>query len=387
MFAEKYRSLHVLLLISLSIAFIKCTNEIASPTKDYKINLRWIKSYPDQTVDNVRTGFIWSMNFLGAHLPASKIEKAIIISGTAILEIDISQLGFNDQALEAMMLICNRIKESGEYQSTGAIDIGRFLMLTVYSSHHYYRITGAPENLSAFLAKYNFQQKNVFAVTNSAIAFGNRKINFESSTSINSNNCFIAEEGTGSIVDSTFITKEFETVNLMDNGQLRYLIFDHDGNLATNADPNFSASGKPGKCMWCHESRIQPLFSTNTDVPGYSTSTEFLNKVNTSNQLLTHLRMQYPSGLNWLQPEDHTLSELLYISFMEPSLERIAGEWGIDIATTSQILSGLPQHTHDEFPFLGNLYHRSSVDSLAPYHVERVPLSAREHSVYEPDFF
>lgn len=387
MFALKYRSCFVLLLIVCSVVFIKCTNEVASPAKDYKINLRWIKSYPDQTVEKVRTGFIWSMNFLGAHLPADKIEKAIILSDNSIIEIDISQLGFNDQARDDMMVICNRIKESGEYKTKGSVDIGRFLMLTVYSSHHYYRITGAPENFSAFLSKYNFQEKKVFAVTNSTIAFSNRKINLESSPSINEYSCFIAEEGTGSVADSTFVTKEFETLNMMDNGQLRYLIFNHDGNLVTNADPALSPSGKPGKCMWCHTSRIQPLFATNADVPGYLNSANFLDKVNATNQLLTNFRIQYPAGLDWTQPEDHTLSELLYISFMEPSLERVAVEWGIDIATTSQILSGLPQHTYDEFPFLGNLYHRSSIDSLAPYHVERVPLSAREQSLYEPNFF
>lgn len=387
MFEVKYRSYFVLVLLLCSVVFIKCTNEVVSPAKDFKIKLRWIKSYPDQTVEKVRTGFIWSMNFLGAHLPADKIENAIVISDNSIIEIDISELGFNDQARDDMMVICNRIKESGEYKTNGTVDIGRFLMLTVYSSHHYYRITGAPENFSAFISKYNFKQLGIFAVTNSGISTGHRKINLESSPSINGSSCFIAEEGTGSIIDSTFITKEFETLNMMANGQLQYLIFDHTGNLVTNADPSLSPSGKPGKCMWCHQSSIQPLFASNTDVPGFMTTSDFLDKVNATNQLLIDTRTQYPAGLDWSNPEDHTLSELLYISFMEPSLERVAGEWGIGISVASQILSGLPQHTYDEFPFLGNLYHRSSIDSLAPYHVERVPLSAREPSSYEPDFF
>ncbi len=173
----------------------------------------------------------------------------------------------------------------------------------------------------------------------------------------------------------------------MANGQLRYLIFDHNGNLAINADPSLSPSGKPGKCMWCHQSRLQPLFTSNTDVAGYSTTTNFLNKVNATNQLLTTTRIQYPAGLDWTHPEDHTLSELLYISFMEPSLERVAGEWGISIGDATQILVSLPQHTYNEFPFLGNLYNRSSTDSLTPYHTERVSTSAREPSEYEPNFF
>ncbi len=114
--------------------------------------------------------------FFGANLPEDKIAKAIVITDNAILEIDISQLGFNDQARDDMMVICNRIKASGEYKSKGTVDIGRFLMLTVYSSHHYYRITGAPENFSDFNKEYNFQQQGIFAVTNSSVSFGNRKI-------------------------------------------------------------------------------------------------------------------------------------------------------------------------------------------------------------------
>ncbi|HMT29404.1 MAG TPA: hypothetical protein PKD91_09015 [Bacteroidia bacterium] len=377
----------VVLLLGICIIFSKCTYDVAEPEKELTINLRWVKSYPSESWEVIRTGFLWSMSYLGASLPSLQSDEAIQIVDETVFEVNISKLGFSKDAEAAMKIICNRIKESGEYKSKNSVDCGGFLMLTLHSPNHYYKITGAPSTIHDFKSKFTFRQGAVFAVTNSSISFGNRKINLESSSSTIGSSCFIAEEGTGTIADSSFQVTENETINMMSNGQLQFIIYDMNGNLTNFSDPSISPSGKPGKCLWCHESKVQPLFFGNTDVINYMNSSSFLQKVNESNRFLKAYRNEISGGVDWSKPEEHTYSELLYITFMEPNAERVAAEWGLDVNTTQQILTNYPTHVYGEFPFLGNLYHRSTIDSLTPYHVERVPLSAREPSSYEPDFF
>jgi hypothetical protein len=50
-------------------------------------------------------------------------------------------------------------------------------------------------------------------------------------------------------------------------------------------------------------------------------------------------------------------------------------------------VSGLPTHINAEYPWLGNLYQRSDVDSLAPFSSVKISDNARTCSAYEPDYF
>ena len=89
------------------------------------------------------------------------------------------------------------------------------------------------------------------------------------------------------------------------------------------------------------------------------------------------------TGVDYEQDTEHTQMELLYISFMEPSAERLSYEWNISIIKVEEILEGMPTHEHEEFAFLGTLYDRNMIDDLAPYKSLQVSGSVREESTIE----
>ena len=88
-------------------------------------------------------------------------------------------------------------------------------------------------------------------------------------------------------------------------------------------------------------------------------------------------------GVDFSQTQQHTFTELLYISFMEPSAERLSREWNLTLTEVQNRLTGLPTHTYDEFPFLGTLYHRKDIELLAPYPGLSVSDHVREQSQTE----
>ncbi|HUM45846.1 MAG TPA: hypothetical protein PLD84_02890 [Chitinophagales bacterium] len=366
---------------------IRCTRENAALYTPWKINLRWIPSYEEESWDDVRTGLLWSFSFLGASLPTGSFDASVTWVNDQIFTCDFSKLGFNDDALLSLQVIFDRLKASEEYKSKGGIDLGRLLMLTIYSSNHYYRITGTNQSYSTVKELYLSDSVLQFGITNSAVATDDRLIHMPEATNPSAIAFYSATEGTGKITDSSFSIGAYEIFELMPNGQLRFAIYDSQGKLETSADALISAAGKPGKCMWCHESNVQTLFSQMEDVPGYLTSQEFIDRVKLSNDELKAIRNELSTDLVFANNQDHTQSELLYIGFMEPSAYRIAHEWDISLPEAESILSGLPVHDYPEFPFLGVLYDRIAVDLLSPYETERVPESAREYSSYEPDFF
>lgn len=377
----------IIVLIILTTSFSQCTYDSMEEIENkYVISFRWIKSYEAEQWSNVRTGLIWSFSFLGAELPAGSFDASVNWLSENKFRCDLSKLGFNISALEALSVITDKIKESEEYQKNGAVDIGRFLMLTLYSSHHYYKITGVFSSLHSFKDLHSFNNPLLFAVTNSGVALNDRLIKINASSSF-SHLSFIASEGTGMIVDSTFSESEYESIDLMPNGQLRFALYDKEENLKLSANNLLSAAGKPGKCMWCHQSNFNPLFDLNDDVPGYMTSQQFIDTVYSFRDRLTEQRKTFSTDVIYTNLEDHTQSELLYIAFLEPSAERIANEWEVSVTEVKDKMKNLSTHVYGEFPFLGDLYYRSWADSLAPYRTVKTPESAREACVYEPDFF
>jgi hypothetical protein len=375
-----------LLTISLIIfiSWNSCVYNDLSPEHDLKIELRWVKSYPTQTQDEVITGLAWTLSFLGAELPAGSLQRAFHWQGTHFT-LDISQVGFDLQAQAAFKELIDFLKRSDEYSIQGGIDLGRFVMLTLNSTNHYYAITGTPDNYSAFRAQYNFDDKKA-AIIISSIAFGNRLIELSTGDQL-SKVAFIATEGQGSLIDGTFEAEEFEAMNFMENGQLRFALYDINGNLKTSASPSLTAAGKPAKCLWCHEIRLQPPGIDDHELLGYYTADEFRNKLDERSILIENHRAGLGSDIDFSKIQDHTKAELLYLAFMEPSAERLADEWGVSVSEVKDKLGNISTHRHHEFPFLGDaLYHRKDVDDFAPYQNIAVPEDPRELSQYEPDF-
>jgi hypothetical protein len=349
------------------------TNHISKPTDEMALTLKWNKAYPDDTIDQSAVGLQWSLSFVGALLPNSPTGINV---GTQTITLNLGELGFDQQALQRMILLHRKIKASEEYQRANAVDMGRYVTLLIGASQHYYAITGMPQKLDAALSAYALEPEMGY-VNNSEVSFVHRNIRFSKPDGLKQ--FFVATE-----IDSlTRQVLEYETWELMANGQPRFGIYDAEGNLKNNADPQYTTAGKPAKCMWCHESGVQQMFRPQRDFPGNLMAAQLQEKLIGFNQLLQRNRVGLPGMIDFSKRQQHTLSELLYISFMEPSAQRLSLEWQMPVAEVQQLLSGLPTHVYEEFGFLGQLYDRNVVEKLAPFKGLAVSSSVRESSVLE----
>jgi hypothetical protein len=197
---------------------------------------------------------------------------------------------------------------------------------------------------------------------------------------------FVAEEGKGSLFENTFKPDVFETFDMMPNGQFRFAIYNKEGKLIDASPADHSEAGKPGKCMWCHETNIPPLFTKNIAVEKMLSNADFTQLVQHLQKKLDSFRAAMSTDMNFKKQPEHTTSELLYISFMEPSVYRLRHELNNDTLVLQKIRK-LPTHLYDEFPFLGNLYTRKIVDTYFPCSKIRVPDFVREKSKFEPDYY
>lgn len=351
-----------------------------------RITLKWHKTYPGETWSDVKTGMRWSFSFLGAALPPGASDSCFKRTDSTTVELHLGGLGFTPQALEALQTICDSIKRTESYSTNGHIDLSRFLVLTLHSSWHYYRITGAAPDLNTFLKTYDMSKAQEFGVTNSCVASHHRIIRMNEPGNI-LKTAFLAVEGEGSLSDSTFKTEAFEVMDFMPNGQLRFAVYDKDAKLLAGSPAKFGKAGKPSKCLWCHEISISPLFFANEEVPGMLTNAEFETKRKNAQQQLDAYRKTLKSEIDFTRTKEHTMSELLYIGFMEPSLLRLSSERNLDSLTVQQQFRFLKPHVYEEFPFLGSLYYRYYADSLTVPKPPAVPLSVREPLDGEPDFF
>jgi len=380
------KSVVLLLAIGLLLIGEACISDRLRPELEgrERITLQWNKTYEGESIDQVMLGLQWSLSFLGAHMPTESWKEAIQFRNESTFILDLGKVGFSPTTLNKMISISDRLKESEEYQIQDAIDLSRFLVLSLHSSWHYYELTQAPKNLSLYLEQQTDVPKDSFPILVSSIATAPRLIRYQAEGPVNER-YFIADEGED-ILSLDKPIDHFEVLDVMPNGQLRFILYDSVGNLASAAPLATTRAGKPSKCLWCHEVNVQPLFQSTPDLTGFVTSQHFLGIVDSTNHLLDAFRATLPTALDHSEKQAHTQSELLYISFMEPSLIRIANEWNMAETDVQEILKGFPTHTFDEFPFLGELYHRRWVDSLAPYRSERPPDSVREPG-WEPNFF
>lgn len=337
------------------------------------LQLKWNKAYQDDSIDKSVIGLKWALSFVGAQLPKS--QTGISYSDT-VITLDAEQLGFSENAKKKLAILHSKIIHSEEYQTTRTIDLGRYITLLIGVSEHYFELVGTPEKLNEVLARYELLQQKGY-VDNSGVSLEHRVIRFSEQNGYNQ--LLLAEE----IDTLSGEIHEYETIELLPNGQVRFGIFDAEGNRKDHVDPAHSNAGKPAKCMWCHESNIQPIFYPLKDVAGYVPSSELKMILDGYRQANVDRKLTLADGVDFSQTQQHTLTELLYISFMEPSAERLALEWNLPLAKTQKKLAGLPTHVYAEFPFLGNLYFRQDIEKLAPFRGLKVPGSVREPSAVE----
>ena len=370
------------ILLMLALLAGSCSAPPPPSDPDLSIELRWIKSYSRESRSDVEVGLLWVLSFLGASLPAD--DPGALSWRANVVTLRLDHAGIDSEVLPQWKRLLASLKASEEYRDMSALDVGRFVALTLCSSNHYYALTGAETSYERAYARRKFAAQPV-AIVESAVSHGNRLIEVAEAASA-ADIAFVAQEGLGSISLGTFMVEEHELLDVMANGQLRFALYGADGALKPAASSTRTEAGKPGKCLWCHEIALSRPFDGRTSVPGYGSVGEFERLIAQRMELLRSERSRLDSVIDFARTQDHTYAELLYISFYEPSAERIAGEWNVPVARAREMLTNLPTHAHDEFDFLGDrLYRRSDIDSLAPYGVLAPPTDPREPSTYEPD--
>ena len=371
-----------LCLLATALLVGSCDDPPPPGDPDFSIELRWIKGYGRETRSNVETGLLWTLSFLGAALPAESPNPLTWRGNVVTLRLD--HAGIEADALPHWERLFASMKASEEYRVIGTLDIGRFVAMTLCSPNHYYALTGADRRYEHAYARHAFARERV-AVVESAVSHGDRLVEIAEGPAVASI-AFVAHEGTGSISQDTFVAQERELLGVMANGQLRFALYDEGGALKVAADRALTAAGKPSKCLWCHETELSRPFSGRTSVPGYVSLGEFEELIASRREELRVARSKLASRIDFTHAQDHTYAELLYITFYEPSTERVARERNVPVARVREMLSGLPTHAHHEFDFLGpQLYRRSDIDAMAPYGVLEPPTDPREPSAYEPD--
>jgi hypothetical protein len=360
---------------------------LCSTDKDAcKIRLRWVEAYPGENWGDVKTGIYWSLSYLGASLDSSNVDEIIKEEERGYFTLDLVKAGFDRHALNAFRVIIDSLERTEEYQQYNAVDLARFFVLTEHSAWHYYEITGVARTLNEFYKRHEMKNEKEFHVFRSGVAREERNIRFSGGRSA-LDMAWIAEEGTGSPDSGTFVRLVFEVFDVMKNGQLRFAIYDANGELIAGSPTALSAAGKPSKCIWCHELAIHPLlFETPEPQKGISVA-EFESLVALSQRQLELYRKQLNPVIDFTKPYDHTHGEVLYTGFMEPSAFRLANEWQTGIAKVKAIMQHSSTHSCAEFPLLGDGYPRAIADSLAAYSNAPVPVSVRELFFGEPDYF
>lgn len=368
----RYRpGLGLLVLVLLSA----CARDTGPPSDPRDvIELRWVKAYPLESRVDVQTGLLWGLSLAGAHLPRGK--RVIDWHGDR-LTLDLARAQVIEGTQAAWRDLLATLKASGEYRAQGAVDVGRFMAIMLGDAQRYYALTGALPDYPAARARYRFDERAAAIVT-SGVALGSRRIDLSLADTARQL-AFVGFEGHGSFVDGSFVPREMELVDVMGNGQLRFALYGLDGRLKDGASPDLTRAGKPGKCMWCHESGLMVNLVDYPAVSGFYGRGEFDAQITRRRALLREYRDTVDTQIEYHNAQDHTYAELLYMSFEEPSRVRLAREWGVSIERAAELLRGKPTHAQPEQPRLGNeLYRREDVDALAPYAVLAAPRSIRE---------
>ncbi len=373
---SRYFALQLQIVIILLITSCASENYSDLIETNTTLNLKF-NTYQTGTNTSARIGLDWALSQIGASKTVASFNG--ITQQENIFTIDYEQLGFNENAKNQLEKLHQKIKNSQEYKTTNAIDLGRYVALIIGASEHYYKINNVPENINVILDNYTLQPSKGY-VDNSLISNKHRIVEFSEQNELNQ--LFLATE----VAPNTGEILEYETIEIMKNGHLKFGIFNANGIRKNNATPTISSAGKPGKCMWCHESKISQLFSVQNDFSGYLSYLELQDTLVNFNENLIEKQLALFNGVDFSQHQNHTKMELLYISFMEPSIEVLSKEWNLSISQTQNKLQNLTTHLHEEFAFLGELYHRNEVEEFAPFTSLAISTSVREASVIEVNY-
>lgn len=348
--------------------FFSCEKEEIKEDYQQLLQLKWNKAYEEDTIDKAVIGLQWALSYVGANTP-SKTNSITVTDN--LISLNLNNLGFSEAAKKAFEKLEIQIIDTEAYNKNKSIDLGRFVTLLLGSPEIYYTLIETPKTLGELKENYILNPKKGY-INNSSIAHVDRVISFSEQKEFNQ--LWISEE-TDPITKTVY---EIETIELLKNGQLRFGIYDNNGVRKNSANKEHTRAGKPGKCIWCHESNLNPLFKEQNDFNGFLTSQELQKIIISSRETFNLNKTQLKYNVDYTNKQQHTLAELLYISFLEPSAERLSLEWNMDITEVTSLLSNIKPHNHDEFSFLEDLYYRKDIESFAPYKAVPVSENVRE---------
>lgn len=331
------------------------------PADPLVVDLVWVPNTNDIAWAEAEAGLWWALSNLGA-APPDASGLVVTESGAEGVRftLDLGAVGFPEERNGDVTAAVAPIRAWAD----GPVDLGRFLMATLYEPGRYYAITGACGTLEAWRDNRQASDPGLYAVTLSQLVAGDRLVELNpAATDGNADAAvaglgWLASEGEGSLADGTFAAHEYETVDVLPNGQQRFAVYGADG--ALRAAASASPAGQPGKCMWCHETTLQRGTPENPSAPGYLDHAAFLAEVEAAEAWMAEVRAR-PSAVDFATYEVHEWAERVTIGFLEPSAERVAREWGVDVAEVEAL--GLDTHVHGEFPEMGDLYDRVDVDA------------------------
>ena len=155
-------------------SFLSCGS--LEKDRDTEIVLKWNASYPKETIDDAAIGLKWCLSFLGADGGKEAIWKGITQKGNLFI-VQTDSLYFSKDAINHLTKLNAQLKQTEEYQETGAIDLGRYIALTIGSPYHYYKIAAVPDQLETFKANYTFDTIQGY-INNSGVSRVHRLISY-----------------------------------------------------------------------------------------------------------------------------------------------------------------------------------------------------------------
>ena len=357
-----------MLLLSLTACHSPGTDSSsASPTVSMTVTLRWTPESGGISQDEMIAGLAWSLSNLGALPPEEGwLTTPRSERNSVVFDLDLARVGFDERALPAVTDAIAPLQSSDERAALGSVDVGRFLMRTLYSPWRYYSITGACETFAEWSDAVRAPDTETYGVTFSLLTEDDRLIELNAGpwSSIGAVG-FVARSGPGVLYDPS-VSEEVEVIDLMSNGQQRYAVFDADGALVPAADPAIIAAGQPGKCMWCHEGSLMSGTPYNPTSRPHLSFPQWLHRINEMQGLLDAHRAGLQTAVDFTTYETHGYGERIVREFLKPTPQRIAAEWGISEEMLTDLIEeyGLELTLDEEYPSRGSTLSRVALDAV-----------------------
>ena len=342
------------------LLYVACVSDPTVVNPPREVGLTWYQSDPDESWEVARAGLDWALSQVGATPPedGSAIDVVLQEDGRLKLRLSFEALAVPPAAEAVLAELAVEIDAN---PGSGDDDLGRFLLRGLHEPWRYYALTAACTELGEWEARRPLLPLE-YAVTTSLLLASERLIRLPAAQVDLGDVVFLGVEGTGSLVDGSFSPTAYETVDVMDNGQFRYAVYDGSGALQPAGETN--ETGMPAKCAWCHEASVHAGTPENDSAPGYLDYAEWKEHRDAAQAEVDAVRAALATAIPYDTPAAHGDAERLVEGFLYPDAARVAREWDTTAAAVERTL-GVGRLTVPEFGWTGR-YAREEVDAAAP---------------------